>query len=357
MTKRILIMAGGTGGHVIPALSVAKSLEYEGFVIEWLGTARGIEADLVPAAGFPLNTLSIQGLRGKGKLGLLRSPWLVSKAIVQALRVIRRFKPDAVLGFGGYVAGPGGVAARLARVPLIIHEQNAIAGLTNKLLSRISQQNLQGFPDALPNAVTVGNPVRAQVIDLPAPEKRFQTRMQAPLNVLVVGGSLGAAALNRAVLEAMRNLPVDARPNLQHQVGKSHWVDMQRQYEAHQIEAMVVPFIEDMASAYAWADLVVCRAGALTVAEISAAGCAALFVPFPFAVDDHQTVNAEFLSKQNAALLIQQKELTAESLAQLWQRYAKDKTPLLMMAIKAKQQSMIGATEAVVEQIKRISRG
>lgn len=357
MTKRILIMAGGTGGHVIPALSVAKALELEGFSIEWLGTARGIEADLVPAANFPLNQLSIAGLRGKGKLGLLASPWRIIKAIAQALKVIRRFKPDAVLGFGGYAAGPGGVAARLAGVPLLIHEQNAIAGLTNKLLSRISQQNLQGFPDALPQALTVGNPVRAQVIDLPAPELRYQERMQAPLNVLVVGGSLGAAALNRVVLDAMHSLPVEARPNLQHQVGKAHWADMQTLYDEHQVTAEVVPFIDDMAAAYAWADLVVCRAGALTVAEVAAAGCAALFVPFPFAVDDHQTANANFLVGQQAALLVQQKELTSDYLANLWQRFSADKTELLKMAVNAKQHAIVDATAAVVEQIKRVSRG
>lgn len=355
--RTVLMMAGGTGGHVFPALAVARELRDAGMTVQWLGTARGIESELIPAAGLPLHCLDITGLRGKGVTGLLAAPLRIIRAVWQARRIIKRIKPDVVVGFGGYATGPGGVAARLAGVPLIIHEQNAIAGLTNRLLSRISQRVLQAFPGALPGAVTVGNPVRQDVVALPAPAERWAGREQEPLRVLVVGGSLGAVGLNAIVLQAMQTLPPEQRPQLRHQAGKNNAVALQQQYQAADIEAEVLPFIDDMAAAYAWADLVVCRAGALTVAEVAAAGCAALLVPFPFAVDDHQTANARYLADQQAALLQQQKELDGQKLAAVWQQFAGHKNELQAMAERARALAITTATQSVVQHIKGFCRG
>lgn len=356
-TCTVLMMAGGTGGHVFPALAVARELRTAGMDVHWLGTARGIENELIPAAGLPLHYLNIAGLRGKGVSGLLAAPVRILRAVWQARRIIKRIKPDVVVGFGGYATGPGGVAARLAGVPLIIHEQNAIAGLTNRLLSRISQCVLQAFPGALPGAVTVGNPVRQDVVALPAPAEHRAWREQEPLRVLVVGGSLGAVALNTMVLQAMQILPPEQRPQLRHQAGKNNASTLQQQYLAAGVQAEVVPFIDDMAAAYAWADLVVCRAGALTVAEVAAAGCAALFVPFPFAVDDHQTANARYLADQQAALLQQQHELDGRQLAAIWQQYAGHKNELQVMAERARALAITTATQDVVQHIKGFCRG
>lgn len=353
----VLMMAGGTGGHVFPALAVARELRAAGIDVHWLGTARGIENDLVPPQGLPLHFLDIAGLRGKGVSGLLAAPLRIIRAVWQARRIIKRIKPDVVVGFGGYATGPGGVAARLAGIPLIIHEQNAIAGLTNRLLSRISQRVLQAFPGALPGAVTVGNPVRTDVVALPAPAERFAGRNGQPLQVLVVGGSLGAVALNNVVLQAMQILPPEQRPQLRHQAGKNNATALQQQYQAAGIEAEVLPFIDDMASAYQWADLVICRAGALTVAEIAAAGCAALFVPFPFAVDDHQTANARYLADQKAALLQQQRETDGQKLAAVWQHFAGHKNELQAMAERARALAITTATSDVVQHIKGFCRG
>lgn len=353
----VLMMAGGTGGHVFPALAVARALQQQGFSIHWLGTARGIENDLVPAAGYPLHYLDIAGLRGKGLSGLITAPVRIIRAVLQARRVIRTVRPCVVVGFGGYATGPGGVAARISGIPLVIHEQNAIAGLTNRLLSRISQRVLQAFPGALAGAVTVGNPVRQEVCELPDPQQRFAGREQQPLRVLVVGGSLGAVALNNIVLQAMQALPVEQRPQLRHQAGKNNASTLQQQYQDAGIQAEVLPFIDDMAAAYHWADLVICRAGALTVAEIAAAGCAALFVPFPHAVDDHQTANAQYLANQQAALLKQQSVLNAAELAELWQHVAEHKEELQMMAERARALAIIHATDDVVEHIKGLCRG
>lgn len=356
MANSVLMMAGGTGGHVIPALSVAKALQAKGYRIEWLGTAAGIENKLVPQAGFPLHHLNIAGLRGKGKLGLLTAPWRICKAIWQARAVIKQVQPCAVVGFGGYATGPGGVAAKLAGVPLLIHEQNAIAGLTNKLLRPLSNVVMQAFPEALQGALTVGNPVREDVAAIAAPEQRF-TAAQKNLKVLVVGGSLGAVAINKLVLEAMQQLEPSERPQLRHQVGQNNLPQMQQAYQQAEVAAEVLPFIEDMAAAYAWADLVICRAGALTVAEIAAAGCAAWLIPYPFAVDDHQTANANYLVRHQAALLSQQHELTASQLASTLQQLQQHREQLLALANNARKLAITTATAEVVKQIERFNRG
>lgn len=352
----VLMMAGGTGGHVFPALAVAKELQQQGAVIHWLGTESGIEAELVPDAGIALHYLAIKGLRGKGLLGLLKAPFKIIKATLQAKKIITEIKPHVVVGFGGYVTGPGGVAAKIAGIPLVIHEQNAIAGLTNKLLAKLSDSVMQAFPNTLKNARTVGNPVRESVTVLPAPATRINIDSKE-LNVLVIGGSLGAVALNNKVLEAMQSLPLVARPHLWHQVGKHNIEAMQAAYQSAGVEAKVVAFIDDVATAYQWADLVVCRAGALTVAEVAAAGCAALFVPFPFAVDDHQTANANYLVKENAALMIQQAELSATELSQKWTHYSENKQELLQLANAAQALAITTATTAVVDEIKGVNHG
>jgi len=354
MSKVVLMMAGGTGGHVFPALAVAHALKAEGYEIHWLGTSAGIEAELVPANGFPLHTINIAGLRGKGKFGLLAAPLKISKAVWQALKVIRDVKPLAVMGLGGYATGPGGVAAWLKGIPLLIHEQNAFAGMTNRMLQKIADVSMQAFPGALDGALVTGNPVRAEVISIPAPDSReFHT---GNLRVLVIGGSLGAVALNNSVFEAMKLLPVNERPQLRHQAGKRNIEEVSALYKDAGVDAEVTAFIDDMAAAYSWADLVVCRSGALTVSEVAAAGCAAMFVPFPYAVDDHQTANAQYLQREGAAIIRQQKDLTAEWLAEQWQQLNNDRALLRDMSVKARGLAMTDATEKVVEQIRRFAR-
>lgn len=354
MSNVVLMMAGGTGGHVFPALAVAHELKAEGYEVHWLGTKAGIEADLVPANGFTLHTINIAGLRGKGKFGLALAPFRIIKAVWQALAIIRRVKPNVVMGLGGYATGPGGVAAWMKGIPLLIHEQNAFAGMTNRLLQKISTVAMQAFPGALSGAMVTGNPVRKDVINLPAPDEReYHT---GNLRVLVVGGSLGAVALNNTVFEAMQRLPEKERPQLRHQAGKRNIADVTEQYKTAEVQADVVAFIDDMAAAYVWADLVVCRSGALTVSEIAAAGVAAVFVPFPYAVDDHQTANAQYLQREGAAIIRQQTEMSAEWLANLWQELNKDRALLRDMSKKARSLAMTDATEKVVAEIKRFTR-
>jgi len=313
----ILVMAGGTGGHVYPALAVAKALEARSREIVWLGTRRGLESRIVPAAGIDVEWINISGLRRKGVLALLVAPLQVGWAVLQSLAVIRRRRPAAVLGMGGFVSGPGGFAAWLARRPLVIHEQNAAAGLTNRLLARLARVVLQAFPgsfNAHIAAETVGNPVREEIAALPLPGERYASR-QGPLRLLVLGGSQGALALNRDVPRALATLDAAERPVVRHQCGE-RTIDVAREaYAVAGIEAQIAAYIEDMAAAYAWADLVICRAGALTVAELCAAGLPAVFVPYPAAVDDHQTRNAMPMAEAGAALIIQEEDLTPDSLA------------------------------------------
>lgn len=350
MSKKLIFMAGGTGGHVIPALSVAHAIAEKGYEIHWLGTLAGIEAELVPKAGYQLHPLEIKGLRGKGIKALLTAPFKIMGAIKQAYRVLNKIKPDVVIGFGGYATGPGGVAAKLMGLPLIVHEQNAVAGTTNKLLNKISDVTLQAFPNTLKDAITAGNPVRQSVMQVP--DYQINTG-SGSLNVLVVGGSLGAVALNNTVLEALRQIPAHQQPDVWHQVGKRNIQDAEAAYQEAGVSARVCAFIDDMNDAYAWADLIICRSGALTVSEIAAAGRAAIFVPFPYAIDDHQTENARWLENNQAAVICPQTELTETWLIEQWQHYNEHRNELKMMADNAKSAAMTTATETVVEQIMR----
>lgn len=347
----ILLMAGGTGGHVYPALAVALSLRDHARDVVWLGTHLGIEAKVVPAAGIPVEWVNVQGLRGKGALALLVAPVRVVRATLQSLSVMRRHRPAAVLGMGGFVSGPGGLAAWLTRRPLVIHEQNAVSGLTNRLLARLARVVLQAFPGSFSprvHAETVGNPVRREITALPDPALRFSNR-SGPLRLLVLGGSQGALALNRAVPAAIARLPRDRRPLVRHQAGARTLDAAREAYDNAAVDAELVPFIENMADAYAWADLVVCRAGALTVAELAAAGVGAIFVPFPEAVDDHQTANAAPLVRAGAAEILQEYELTGTSLADLLQSLLTSRELLLERAVKARTQAKPGALARITD--------
>ncbi|WP_066732427.1 undecaprenyldiphospho-muramoylpentapeptide beta-N-acetylglucosaminyltransferase [Cupriavidus sp. D384] len=316
MTDRtLLVMAGGTGGHVFPGLAVARALRDEGWRVVWLGNRSGMEATLVPRHDIPMEYIQFGGLRGKGLLTKLLLPLNLLRAFWQSIGALRRVKPDVVLGMGGYITFPAGMMASLLGRPLVLHEQNSIAGLANKVLAKVADRVLCAFPDALPDSEWTGNPVRAELAAIPEPESRYDHRT-GPLRILVVGGSLGAAALNDVVPKALALLPEATRPTVRHQAGAKQIDQLRANYVAAGVAGETVPFIDDMAAAYADADLVICRAGAMTVSEVAAAGVAALFVPFPHAVDDHQTTNARFLSKQGAALLVQQNALTAEGLAQ-----------------------------------------
>lgn len=313
----ILIMAGGTGGHVYPALAVARELQAASRDVVWLGTERGLEARVVPAAGIDIEWIRIGGLRGKGVVTKLMAPFRLLAAVGQALGVMRRLRPAAVLGMGGYASGPGGIAAWLTRCPLVVHEQNAVAGLTNKTLARVANIVLQAFPGSFPNtihAVTVGNPVRTEIAALPSPEQRYAER-QGRLKLLVLGGSQGALILNRVLPAALARINGPERPEVWHQAGAATIDTARSAYTANKVDVRLAEYIEDMAEAYAWADLVVCRAGALTVAELCAAGVPAIFVPFALAVDDHQTANAKAMVDADAATLIAEKDLSSESLA------------------------------------------
>lgn len=300
----VLILAGGTGGHIFPGLAVAAALRARDVPVVWLGSAGGMETRLVPPAGIALETISVKGLRGKGAATLLKAPFLLLRSIGQAMAVLRRLRPRAVLSFGGYAAGPGGLCAWLLRRPLLVHEQNRAPGLTNRLLSRLARRVLCGFPGAFPaaKAEVVGNPVRPDIAALPPPAGRLAGREGAP-RLLVLGGSQGALALNRRLPEVLARLPAERRPQVRHQCGERHAEATRDVYAAAGVDATVEPFIADMAAAYAWADLVVCRAGALTLAELCAAGVGSVLVPFPVAVDDHQTRNAEYLVEAGAARL------------------------------------------------------
>lgn len=352
---RILIMAGGTGGHVFPALAVAQELRRRGAEVSWLGTRAGIEAELVPQAGIDIDYISISGLRGKGALGWALAPLRILRALWQAFAVLRQRQPQAVLGLGGFASGPGGLAAWLSGRPLLIHEQNAVAGLTNRLLSRVAKQVLQGFPGAFAEAPwvsTCGNPVRPEIAAITAPEQRYATHPGA-LRLLVVGGSLGAMALNEALPRALALLPEEKRPMVRHQSGRRHLEQVRQAYRAAGVEAELVPFIDDMAAAYDWADMVLCRAGALTVSELAAAGAAAVLVPYPHAVDDHQTRNAAFLVDAGAALLLPQHRMNAETLAATLQRFCTDpdagRAALCAMAQAARRLAQSDATAMVAE--------
>ena len=316
MGVRVLIMAGGTGGHIFPALAVAERLRGDGADVRWLGTRHGMEARIVAGAGIPMDVIAISGLRGKGLMGWLLLPLRMAYALLQSLSVIMQYRPLVVLGMGGFVSGPGAVMAWLLRIPLVIHEQNALAGLTNRVLSRLATRTLTGFPGTFAgrrNTVVTGNPVREAITALPPPQVRMEGR-EGPLHLLVLGGSQGAQAINEAVPCAMARLPEAQRPRIRHQAGERNLHAAQEQYDALGLEGEVTAFIDDMAAALGWADVVVCRAGALTIAELAAAGVAAVLIPYPFAVDDHQTHNARFLSDGGAAVLLPQRGTLCEEL-------------------------------------------
>ncbi len=345
--RPILVMAGGTGGHVFPGLAVAEHLRGGGEEVQWLGTARGLEARVVPAAGMVLHTLPMVGLRGKGLVNWLLAPWRLGIALWAALLLMMRVKPRLVLGMGGFASGPGGLVASALNIPLVIHEQNAVAGLTNRWLARVADRVLEAFPGTFPEkvgALHTGNPVRGEITAMPSPDLRFQKR-QGPLRVLVLGGSLGALALNETMPAALALLPVEARPRVRHQTGERTLEQARQAYGKAGVEAEITAFIEDMGAAYDWADLVVCRAGALTVAELAAAGLGAILVPYPHAVDDHQTVNARFLTRADAAVLIPAAELDAQRLAAELSRM--DRPRALAMAQAARSLAMPDATRVV----------
>ncbi|WLD58977.1 undecaprenyldiphospho-muramoylpentapeptide beta-N-acetylglucosaminyltransferase [Salinispirillum sp. LH 10-3-1] len=349
---RVLIMAGGTGGHVFPGLAVADRMRDLGYEINWLGTGRGIENDLVPAAGYPLHQLTVTGVRGSSAVARLLAPFRIAQSVWQAMRTLRHFKPDVVLGFGGYASGPGGVAARLLRIPLVIHEQNAVAGTTNKLLSRIANSVLCGFPNAFGPAVqctVVGNPVRASLGEIDSPTARGLA-MQTPFRLLILGGSQGAQAINEMVPEALSLLSPSERPQVRHQCGKANLVATQAAYARAAVNANIEPFITDMAEALTQADLVIARAGALTVAEIAAVGVSSVLIPFPHAIDDHQTSNARALVDLGAATLMPQSGLTAEALAATLREQLQTES-LLSRATASRAAGKPDATEQVVREL------
>ena len=345
---KVLIMAGGTGGHVFPALAVAEELRAADVSVSWLGTRAGIEAELVPSNGFKLNYLDIEGIRGRGLIPLLKAPLLLWRSIRQSLLVLSEYQPQVVLGMGGFASGPGAVAARLKGIPVVIHEQNSVAGTTNRIVARIARRVMQGFPDVFKRGEWCGNPVRATIANMPPPDERFADRTGA-VNLLVLGGSRGALAINKILPQALALVDSAIRPQVMHQTGKLHCEQTSELYKNAGIEAQVVPFIDNMEEAYSWADFAICRAGALTVAELTCAGLGSILIPFPFAIDDHQTVNGKLLVEQGSALMIQQKELTATMLAEEITNLCNSRSRLLAMAMSARELSQTGAAARVAK--------
>lgn len=356
MSKRLLVMAGGTGGHVFPGLAVANMLREQGWELHWLGCATRMEADLVPKHNIDISYIDVEGVRGNGIVKLLKAPFKLIHSVWQARQVIKSFKPDVVLGMGGFASGPGGIASKLCGIPLVLHEQNAVAGLTNRYLAKIATQVLVAFDGALSvhKPMVVGNPVRHDIIDL----GRQPAKRDAVLNILVVGGSLGAKILNDTLpqtLEFLGDIPV----NIVHQAGKNNSAKLQENYDANQSittdkVVIVSDFIDDMASAYQQADLVICRAGALTVSEIAVLGVPAIFIPLPYAVDDHQTKNAQALSEKNAAVILPQSTMTPESLAQTIISMS-DKETLEKMHLASANIAKVDATEQVAQVVANLA--
>ncbi|WP_374245846.1 undecaprenyldiphospho-muramoylpentapeptide beta-N-acetylglucosaminyltransferase [Zoogloea sp.] len=342
----LMVMAGGTGGHIYPGLAVADALRDRGWKVVWMGNPEGMEARIVPASGYEVAWVRFAALRGKGILRKLLLPLNLLRGFAQAFAQIRRVKPDVVLGMGGYVTFPGGMMASLLGRPVVVHEQNSVAGLANKVLAGVADRVVTGFPDVLTKGEWLGNPVRADITAVAPPAERFAGRT-GPLRVLVVGGSLGATALNETVPQALALLEPAARPQVTHQAGTKQIDALRAGYQAAGVEGELLPFIEDMADRYADADLVICRAGALTVAELAAAGVASVLVPYPHAVDDHQTGNARFLAEAGAAVLMPQTELTPQRLAALLQQMNRER--LLAMAVKARGCAKPDATARVAD--------
>jgi UDP-N-acetylglucosamine--N-acetylmuramyl-(pentapeptide) pyrophosphoryl-undecaprenol N-acetylglucosamine transferase len=346
--RKFVVMAGGTGGHVFPALAVAHELRRRGHEVVWMGAPDSFEARTVPAQGYAMEFVQVTGLRGKGALTLLGAPLRLLRAVVQAWKILARQQPHAVLGMGGFASGPGGLAAWLQRIPLVIHEQNAAPGLTNRLLSRVARTVLEAFPKTFARGETVGNPVREGFAELDAPAQRIGDRDAGPAQMLVLGGSQGARALNERVPQALALIPAERRPEVRHQAGRTLEL-AQQSYAKAGVEARVEAFITDMPNAYAQADLVVCRSGASTIAELSAAGCPALLVPFPHAVDDHQTRNGEHLVDVGAARLIQESELTPQRLAREIEDLLSDRARLIAMAQAARAAAWTHATDSIAD--------
>ena len=362
--NKILIMAAGTGGHVFPALAVAATLKERGADITWLGTPKGIEQKLVPAAGIPLLQVSITGLRGKGLLGWLSAPYRISHALFQSMQILNKVKPAVILGMGGYVTGPAGVAAWLLRIPVVIHEQNRIPGLTNRLLSFFAKRVLMAFPDTFretKKSKVVGNPIRKDITLIKNPEQRFSERDDS-IRILVLGGSQGAKALNETVPEVIAKLVTTMKKpvavQIHHQTGQRAFKSTRDTYSTNSISANVSPFIDDMAAEYSWADIVICRAGALTISELTMAGLGAILIPFPFAVDDHQFINAEYMHQNGAANVIRQNEQLFDKLFDyLLQLFSAGRDAMLKMAINAKQLAMLNSAEQVADVCIEVQHG
>ncbi|TCV83019.1 undecaprenyldiphospho-muramoylpentapeptide beta-N-acetylglucosaminyltransferase [Sulfurirhabdus autotrophica] len=362
--RTILVMAGGTGGHVFPALAVADNLREEGWKVIWLGTKSGMEAKLVPQRGYEMAWLKFSGVRGNGLVRWMVLPFQILIAFYQSAAVIFKQRPDVVLGMGGYTAFPGGMMAVLLAKPLVIHEQNSIAGLTNRVLACLADKVMVAFPGAFkgkvdkpllcarPETIWCGNPVRKEIAEITEPVKRFEGRT-GKLRLLVVGGSLGATALNDVVPKAVALMPEEKRPEIVHQAGAKHMDSLEANYVAAGVSAEVKTFIDDIASLYAWCDVVICRAGALTVSELTAAGLGSVLVPYPYAVDDHQTDNARFLSDNHAAILIPQKELTAEKIHELLLNL--DRENLVKMAVAARKLAKPEATNEVADMCRELA--
>ena len=342
----ILVMAGGTGGHIFPGLAVAEYLRICGWNVSWLGNQNGMEYRLVKSCDFPFEAVEFGGLRGKGLKAKLMLPINLMRACFQSWKIMRRIKPSVVLGMGGYITFPGGLVSKLLQRPLVLHESNSVAGSANRALTKIAMRTLTGFPNTIAHAEWVGNPIREEFEQVAPTADRYDQR-QGPLSILVVGGSLGAAALNENIPAALALMPKDVRPIVIHQAGDKHLEDLQRRYLDLGVTADIRPFVEDMPSAYAQADLVICRAGAMTVAEVAACGVAACFIPFPFAIDDHQTANAQFLADADAAILLPQKNLNPQDLALMLQNF--NRADLKAMALRAHTLAKPHATQRVAE--------
>ncbi|KDC50834.1 undecaprenyldiphospho-muramoylpentapeptide beta-N-acetylglucosaminyltransferase [Pseudoalteromonas fuliginea] len=354
MSKKLVVVAGGTGGHIFPGIAVADYLKQQGWQVSWIGTPDRMEADVVPKHNIDIDFIDVKGVRGNGIKRLVKAPFMVLNAILQARKVLKKQRPDVVLAMGGYVTGPTGIAAKSLGIPLVIHEQNAVAGMSNKLLAKVATRVLAAFPSAFAQgqAELVGNPVRQSVIDIP---KRY---VSSPINMLVVGGSLGAQVLNQTLPEAFKVLSNTTAISVWHQTGKGHLHSVKEAYKAHSFDSNnlnVAEFIDDMDTAYAWADIVICRAGALTVSEIAAAGKMAIFVPFPHAVDDHQTANAQYLVMANGALLMPQAQFNQHSIVELLNPYLAKPILIKQMAANAQKQAILDATVSVAAHCEQVT--
>ena len=342
----ILVMAGGTGGHIFPGLAVAEYLRICGWNVSWLGNQNGMEYRLVKSCDFPFEAIEFGGLRGKGLKAKVMLPLNLMRACFQSWKIMRRIRPSVVLGMGGYITFPGGLVTKLLKRPLVLHESNSVAGSANLALAKIAMRTLTGFPNTMAHAEWVGNPIRAEFEHLLAPALRYEQR-QGPLSILVVGGSLGAAALNEIIPAALALIPQDSRPRIIHQAGDKHVDALQKRYADAGVTADIHPFIDDMPAAYAQTDLVICRSGAMTVSELAACGVASCLIPFPFAIDDHQTANAQFLSDADAAILLPQQYLNAQDLALMIQNLSRE--DLKEMALRAHALAKPQATQRVAE--------